>query len=567
MQALCRSASKSRPAPAVASPPRGSREQLAPPVVAVMVVLNPGDWFDEVLDALAGQDYPNLKTLFLVAGRAGRPARADPQRLPDAFVRAVGNPGFRPRGQRGAPPGRGRQRLLLLPARRRRPRARRHPPAGRGAVPLERGHRRSEARRVGRPPRPAARRARRRPLRRDRPDRRAGRGRPGAARRRARRVRPAVGLPARPRRPVPRARRLRPGDRLLRRGRRPVLARPPRRRPGRGRAGSAGPPPRGAPRAAARSRARRCCRPATACASVATLTGARRLPLLLVQLLARHRSPSSSSACVTAPREAWPRVRALVGLVPRTPGFVARRREFAPCATSRPARSPACRCAAAPASRRTCASRDPARRRREHASGAGGRPPVRRRDRLVCVLVAARVRRPPSDRRRAPVRPVPAVPDSPGAAATTAPAGRATASARRRRHPRASRSSALASMVTLFHMGLLHTVAVLGLLVVGYAGMWRLASLFPTPRARIVGPRRLRGRTAARRAALESAGGARWPATRRRRGSCTCCAAAPGIESAPAPGPHRRGRRVVTTSGRRARAGAHLSPSSRCWSP
>ena len=34
-------------------------------------------------------------------------------------------------------------------------------------------------------------------------------------------------------------------------------------------------------------------------------------------------------------------------------------------------------------------------------------------------------------------------------------------------------------------MGLLHTVGVLGLLVVGYLGIWRLAGLFPTARARI----------------------------------------------------------------------------------
>ena len=44
---------------------------------------------------------------------------------------------------------------------------------------------------------------------------------------------------------------------------------------------------------------------------------------------------------------------------------------------------------------------------------------------------------------------------------------------------------ALGSVATLFHMALLHTLCVIGLLVVGYLGMWRLASLFPTARARI----------------------------------------------------------------------------------
>ena len=45
--------------------------------------------------------------------------------------------------------------------------------------------------------------------------------------------------------------------------------------------------------------------------------------------------------------------------------------------------------------------------------------------------------------------------------------------------------TALASTVTFFHMGLLHTVGILGLLVIGYLGIWRLAGLFPTARARI----------------------------------------------------------------------------------
>ncbi|MGB8860272.1 MAG: glycosyltransferase, partial [Ilumatobacteraceae bacterium] len=72
--------------------PAGS---LAPPVVAVMVVHEPGPWFEEVLEALARQDYSNLKNLFLVVGEPGEvPARIR-ERVPNAFVRAVdANPGF-----------------------------------------------------------------------------------------------------------------------------------------------------------------------------------------------------------------------------------------------------------------------------------------------------------------------------------------------------------------------------------------------------------------------------------------------------------------------------------------
>ncbi len=80
----------------------------APPVVAVVVVHDPGDWFDETLDAFARQDYPNLRVLFLVvtdeAARVSTPEGAGAfetideriqQRLPGSFVRAVGaNVGF-----------------------------------------------------------------------------------------------------------------------------------------------------------------------------------------------------------------------------------------------------------------------------------------------------------------------------------------------------------------------------------------------------------------------------------------------------------------------------------------
>ena len=73
---------------------------LAPPVVAVVVVHRPGSWFAETLASLAAQDYPNLNTLFLLAGD---PVDADGNdladlitaRLPAAYVRELdANPGF-----------------------------------------------------------------------------------------------------------------------------------------------------------------------------------------------------------------------------------------------------------------------------------------------------------------------------------------------------------------------------------------------------------------------------------------------------------------------------------------
>lgn len=73
---------------------------LAPPVVAVVVVHRPAAWFEETLESLAGQDYPNLDTLFLVVGDAVGEDGVDVRDrigrlLPNAFVREVaGNPGF-----------------------------------------------------------------------------------------------------------------------------------------------------------------------------------------------------------------------------------------------------------------------------------------------------------------------------------------------------------------------------------------------------------------------------------------------------------------------------------------
>ena len=74
--------------------------ELAPSVVAVVVVHQPGPGFGEVVAALAGQDYTNLKTLFLVTGDTGEAASTSVsaiihERLPDAFVRSISdNPGF-----------------------------------------------------------------------------------------------------------------------------------------------------------------------------------------------------------------------------------------------------------------------------------------------------------------------------------------------------------------------------------------------------------------------------------------------------------------------------------------
>jgi GT2 family glycosyltransferase len=80
----------------------------APPVVAVVVAHRPGPWFDEVLDGLAAQDYPNFQVVVLATGDG---TEADPEgpeapealaarlgtRLPGAYLRVLDdNPGFGP---------------------------------------------------------------------------------------------------------------------------------------------------------------------------------------------------------------------------------------------------------------------------------------------------------------------------------------------------------------------------------------------------------------------------------------------------------------------------------------
>jgi len=67
----------------------------APPVVAVVVVRNPGPWFEEALGALAAQDYPALSVLVIDAGSNEDPTDRVAAAVPSAFVRRLSaDPGF-----------------------------------------------------------------------------------------------------------------------------------------------------------------------------------------------------------------------------------------------------------------------------------------------------------------------------------------------------------------------------------------------------------------------------------------------------------------------------------------
>ncbi len=75
-------------------------DRSAPPVVAVVVTCEPGPWLGETLRALAGQDYPNLSVLVVYAGADEPPdawealARLVGELAPEAYLRRAGSEGF-----------------------------------------------------------------------------------------------------------------------------------------------------------------------------------------------------------------------------------------------------------------------------------------------------------------------------------------------------------------------------------------------------------------------------------------------------------------------------------------
>ena len=70
-------------------------ENQAPPVVAVIVTHDPGPWFEETLESLAAQDYPELSVLVLDAASTEDPTPRVASVIPGAFVRRLpSNAGF-----------------------------------------------------------------------------------------------------------------------------------------------------------------------------------------------------------------------------------------------------------------------------------------------------------------------------------------------------------------------------------------------------------------------------------------------------------------------------------------
>ncbi|MCU1503303.1 MAG: hypothetical protein JWM12_2657 [Ilumatobacteraceae bacterium] len=225
--------------------------------------------------------------------------------------------------------------------------------------------------------------------------------------------------------------------------------------------------------------------------AVATLTGARRLPWVLVQLVFVTIAELIIGVLTANPREAFASVQAMFGMVPRIPSIARRRRQIAALRLV-PAGEVAglqVRGSARLASYLRSRDRRPldaeASTERRWRQTAGSAPAITWIVALAAIVVGSRglitdgipqfgelLRYPSSPR---------AMLDSYRSGWSAHGLGATTAV------PTGIALIAVGSTVTLFHMGLWQTVALLGLLVIGYGGMWRLGSLFPQPRARIIG--------------------------------------------------------------------------------
>ena len=254
--------------------------------------------------------------------------------------------------------------------------------------------------------------------------------------------------------------------------------------------------------------------------------------------------------------EAWSSLRALVGLLPRTPAILARRRAVGKLRRVDDAE-------VLGLLNRGSARLTRYRRAHDTETYIGADAVVRRwRESqlsttiawvlvVVFIIVASRTmidRRVPSSASSSRCRRARGT-----GGRTSRRRGAPAASARRRRNPTGWGVLSIASVLWLWRMGLGLTVIVVGLVLLGVWGTWRLATVFPTNRARIaalvvyaalplvpgvdldrsaVGPRRLRRRAVVRAPAAHGrrhrhgrpVGGRRRTSSR----ACSTCGAASG---------------------------------------
>jgi GT2 family glycosyltransferase len=222
--------------------------------------------------------------------------------------------------------------------------------------------------------------------------------------------------------------------------------------------------------------------------SVATLTGASRLPLRSIEMVLLTVAELVVGLFTARFGQAWNSLRALVGLIPRTPALLARRREVA--STRRVPEREVYSLQIGGSARLNSYLRS-----RETATYVGSNAQVRRwRQSATTPLVAwvAVIVGVIIGGRSFVTAGIPEVgeflrfPASPRALLDTFVAGwNPTGAGATSPNPSGWATLSGLSVFTLFHMGLLQTLFVLGLVIVGAAGIWRLATVFPSTRARI----------------------------------------------------------------------------------
>lgn len=223
--------------------------------------------------------------------------------------------------------------------------------------------------------------------------------------------------------------------------------------------------------------------------AVATLTGARRLPLLSVQLVVVSLVQFVIGVVTGHGGSAWASVRALLGLVPRIPTIIGRRRTLAPgrLVPDREVVGLQMRGIARVSSylRSRDARPDPvdagakAWRQRSGAGAAIGWAVI-----TAAIVVGSRHLLTGGVPAFGEFLPFDPSPQHLWQSYTSGWNSRALGSSSS--SPTGLGIIAAGSVLTMFRMGLLHTVSIVGLLLVGAVGMWRLTSSFSTNRARLV---------------------------------------------------------------------------------
>ena len=223
--------------------------------------------------------------------------------------------------------------------------------------------------------------------------------------------------------------------------------------------------------------------------TVLTLTGAQRLPLVILQLVVMTLTESILFLLTGRLRLMLASLGSLVSIVPRSPSYLARRRSIA-ALRNVPDREIAglqlrgsARFASYMRSRDTRTSDADVSNERRWRQTAGSAPALAWLSIIVLVLIGSRGLITGGVPRFGQFLAFPASPANLLTDYLSGWSGHGIGSTSAA--PTGIALIAFGSIFTLFHMALLHTLCVIGLLVVGYLGMWRLASLFPTARARV----------------------------------------------------------------------------------